>query len=224
MWIKCGRRTRSTLSTGTAARTFTRRTMVHSAPLHVTPSFIAATLLTHRRSTCDTRDTHATHDLYNSPRSLCAPVHGLHVSQSDASAPYAVGRRPGGTFAPGTPHVVLAGSRLNRGADECLHLQTRTRPYTESATEQAIFTAMSTNLTRTCPPPPASAPAVLPHTHREKTDLSTMTTGHYLNNELFINGGLFWDEGVRIQHFQPVQIHVNFVVGSCCVSSASFIP
>lgn len=63
-------------------------------------------------------------------------------------------------------------------------LRTRTRPYTESATEQAIFTAMSTNLTR-----------------------------HYLNNELFINGGLFWDEGVRIQHFQPVQIHVNFVVG-----------
>lgn len=53
--------------------------------------------------------------------------------------------------------------------------------------------------------------------------MSTMTTGHYLNNELFINGGLFWDEGVRIQHFQPVQIHVNFVVGSCCVSPC-FVP
>lgn len=47
------------------------------------------------------------------------------------------------------PHVVPAGSLLNRSADACLHLQTRTRPYTESATEQAIFTAMSTNLTRT---------------------------------------------------------------------------
>ncbi len=71
------------------------------------------------------------------------------------------------------PHVVPAGSLLNRSADACLHLQTRTRPYTESATEQAIFTAMSTNLTRTCSPATATAgvgPGSL-YAHRKKADM-----------------------------------------------------